>query len=173
MRPAQRRPRDVDARITGASEVPAPRWISNPRITGSDHQHASSRLRTSSSGSARADERAHWRPHLCRGRDGGPREVSLVGESGEGLFGVAVPIHRLLGVAPAALHGIAGLLVGRVAGLLRLIEVAVLGLDHIVGALSAVLQVAGPSEGLAGHGLHGRLLLMGCPDLLTIETGRV
>ena len=40
----------------------------------------------------------------------------------------------------------------RVAGLHHLLEVAVLGLDHIGGALRAVLEVAGPSEGLAGHG---------------------
>src|ERR1035437_2288274 len=107
------------------------------------------------------------------GANGGPSEVSFVGESGEGLFGVAVPIHRLLGVAPAALHRIAGLLVSRVAGLLPLLEVGVLGIDHIIGALPAVLEVAGPSEGLAGHGLHGRLLLMWCPDVLTSETDRV
>src|SRR5450755_3696715 len=76
-----------------------------------------------------ADERAHRRrvpvPSPCAaGGNGGPRTVSVVGEGGEGPLGVAVPTHRLLGVPPAALHGVAGLLVGRVASLLRLLEVA-------------------------------------------------
>jgi hypothetical protein len=50
---------------------------------------------------------------------------------------------------------------------------AVLGVDDVVGALAVVLEVAWPSEGPAGHGLHGRLLLLWCPDVLTIETDRV
>jgi hypothetical protein len=61
-------------------------------------------------------------------------------------------------VQPAALHGVAGLLVAGVTGLLRLLEVAVLGLDDVVGGLAVVLEVAGPPEVAAGHGLHGRLL---------------
>src|SRR3954469_15612229 len=115
---------------------------------------------------------------LCRLRAVGPGVRAptaglVVGKGGEGLLGVAVPTHRLLRVPPTALHGVAGLPVSGVAGLLRLLEVAVLGLDDVVRALAVVLQVAGAPEGPAGHGLHGRLLLLRCTAVLTIETSLV
>jgi len=80
--------------------------------------------------------------------------VLVVGEGGEGLLGVAVPAHRPLWVPPAALHGVAGRLVARVADRLLALEVTVLGLDDVVGALPAVLEVTGPPEGTASHGFH-------------------
>src|SRR4051812_29086399 len=82
------------------------------------------------------------------------RTVSVVGEAGERLLGVLVPGHRPLGVQPTALHRLAGRLVGGIAPLLRLLEVAVLGLDDVVGAQAVVLEVAGTAEGSTGHGLH-------------------
>src|SRR5664279_2466610 len=54
---------------------------------------------------------------------------------------------------------------GRVAGLLRFLEVAVLGLDDVVGAIPAVLEVAGPAQVPAGHDLHVGSFLVWCLDL--------
>ena len=54
--------------------------------------------------------------------------------------------------------GIIGGLVRGVACLLRLLEVLVLGVDDVVGALAAVREVAGAAELAAGHGLHRDVL---------------
>jgi hypothetical protein len=51
--------------------------------------------------------------------------------------------------------------VAGVAGLLRLLEVTVLGVDDVVGGLTTVLEVARTSQLSTGHGLHGGALLSG------------
>src|SRR3954451_9808242 len=87
---------------------------------------------------------------------GGARTRSVLGKLAEGLLHVAVPVHRLLRMPPAPLHRVARLLVGGIPGLLRFLEVPVLGVDDVVGSLAPVLEIAGSPQLAAGHGLHGR-----------------
>jgi len=96
-----------------------------------------------------------WEPALQTGG-------SVLGESREGLGGVAVPPEALDGVAPPRLHVRARRLVRRVAGPNGILEMTVLRLDDLVRGRSAQLQVAGAAELAAGHRLHLELLGSGC-----------
>src|ERR1700710_171566 len=88
--------------------------------------------------------------------------ASTLRQLGEPLLDVVVPAHRLLGVAPAALHFAAGGHVGFVTVLDDLLEMLVLRLDDLVGALALVGEPAGAAEVLTSHGLH-----KGPPPLVT------
>lgn len=79
------------------------------------------------------------------------------GEPVERLLHVAVPAHGPLRMPPAPLHLVPCRLMGRVTGPLGSLEVAVLGLDDVVGGLAPVLEIAGSAQLAAGHGLHGEV----------------
>src|SRR5947209_2031848 len=81
---------------------------------------------------------------------------------GEPLLDVVVPAHRPNRVSPTALHLLTGRDMGIISGPDEFLEMLILRLDDLVGALAAVRNVAGATELSAGHGLH-----MDPPSLVT------
>src|SRR4051812_36082991 len=79
---------------------------------------------------------------------------SVVRQGGEGLLGVLVPAHALDRVLPAATHVVVRGHVGLVAGGDHVLEVLVLLLDHVVGALPLERLTARTAHLLARHRLH-------------------
>src|SRR6478609_4774123 len=97
-----------------------------------------------------------WLSASCMRRAGsfsGSRSVVL-GQGGEGLLGVLVPAHALDRVLPAAAHVVVRGHVGLVAGGDHVLEVLVLLVDHVVGALPLERLTARTAHLLARHRLH-------------------
>src|SRR4051795_3168325 len=83
------------------------------------------------------------------------RLLSVVRQAGELALDVAIPPKAADRALPSAAHRLMGLAMRLVAGRDLRLEMAILGLDHLVVVLAVVLHVAGAAELLTRHGLHG------------------